>query len=97
MIDATYGHLALDAEDHRSLPDAYDAANNGRGHVVGTMSGAGETAEDAAARAIAAAATRALLETGETGLEPATSGVTGRGSVMSPPCKCAGSSWLVPV
>jgi hypothetical protein len=41
MIDATYGHLARDAEDQdRDLLDAYDAAN---GHVVGT-----EWAADAA-------------------------------------------------
>jgi len=34
MIDATYGHLARDAEDQdRELLDAYDSAN---GHVVGT-------------------------------------------------------------
>jgi hypothetical protein len=49
-IDATYGRLAQDAEDQdRGLLDAYDAANNGRGHVVGTTSEASETAEDAAA------------------------------------------------
>jgi hypothetical protein len=38
MIDATYGHLARDAEDQdRWLLDAYDATGaNGRGHVVGT-------------------------------------------------------------
>src|SRR5262249_54907216 len=41
MIDATYGHLARDAEDQdRGLLDAYDEAENGRGHVVGTISGA---------------------------------------------------------
>ena len=41
MIDATYGHLAHDAEDQdRGLLDAYDASTNGRGHVVGTISGA---------------------------------------------------------
>jgi integrase len=41
MIDATYGHLAHDAEDKdRGLLDAYDAASrNGRGHAVGTISG----------------------------------------------------------
>ena len=39
MIDATYGHLARDAEDQdRGLLDAYDSAENGRGHVVGTIS-----------------------------------------------------------
>ena len=39
MIDATYGHLAHDAEDQdRGLLDAYDSAENGRGHVVGTIS-----------------------------------------------------------
>jgi len=33
MIDATYGHLAQDAEDQdRGLLDAYDAANGGAGH-----------------------------------------------------------------
>jgi integrase len=37
MIDDTYGHLAQDAEEQdRELLDAYDAANNGRGHAVGT-------------------------------------------------------------
>lgn len=40
MIDRTYGHLAHDAEDQdRGLMDAYDAAGNGCGHVVGTPSG----------------------------------------------------------
>ena len=39
MIDATYGHLAHDAEDQdRGLLDAFDAAKNGGGHVVGTIS-----------------------------------------------------------
>ena len=34
VIDATYGHLARDADEHdRELLDAYDA---GSGHVVGT-------------------------------------------------------------
>jgi hypothetical protein len=38
MIDATYGHLARDAEDQdRGLLDAFDTAN-GRGHAVGTDS-----------------------------------------------------------
>jgi integrase len=37
MIDATYGHLVRDAEDHdRGLLDAYDAADEQRGHAVGT-------------------------------------------------------------
>jgi hypothetical protein len=37
MIDATYGHLVRDAEDQdRGLLDAYDAANERRGHAVGT-------------------------------------------------------------
>jgi integrase len=37
MIDATYGHLVRDAEDHdRGLLDAYDAATDQRGHAVGT-------------------------------------------------------------
>ncbi|MGH2941933.1 MAG: site-specific integrase [Solirubrobacteraceae bacterium] len=45
MIDATYGHLAQDAEDQdRGLLDAYDAVNGACGHVVGTT----PTAEDAA-------------------------------------------------
>jgi integrase len=36
VIDATYGHLARDADEHdRELLDAYDAAS---GHVVGTES-----------------------------------------------------------
>jgi hypothetical protein len=39
MIDATYGHLARDAEDQdRGLLDAYDSAANARGHGVGTIS-----------------------------------------------------------
>jgi integrase len=44
MIDATYGHLARDAEDQdRDLLDAYDAAaTNGRGHVVGTRNDEGD-------------------------------------------------------
>jgi integrase len=37
MIDATYGHLARDAEDQdRDLLDAYDGQNGAGGHVVGT-------------------------------------------------------------
>jgi integrase len=37
MIDATYGHLARDAEDQdRELLDAYDGHNGDGGHVVGT-------------------------------------------------------------
>jgi hypothetical protein len=49
MIDATYGHLARDADDYdRGLLDAYDAAEATAGHVVGTISarlaGAGGTA-----------------------------------------------------
>jgi hypothetical protein len=36
VIDATYGHLAHDADDHdRELLDIYDAATT-TGHVVGT-------------------------------------------------------------
>jgi integrase len=36
MIDATYGHLVRDAEDQdRGLLDAYDAANERRGHESG--------------------------------------------------------------
>lgn len=36
VIDATYGHLARDADEHdRALLDAYDGT---RGHVVGTIS-----------------------------------------------------------
>ena len=43
VIDATYGHLARDADQHdRELLDAYDAAS---GHVVGTQS-AGDGAAD---------------------------------------------------
>ena len=50
MIDATYGHLAQDAEDQeRDLLDAYDAANNGCGHAVGTKSVADDAAEESAA------------------------------------------------
>jgi hypothetical protein len=46
MIDATYGHLARDAEDQdRGLLDAYDSAENARGHVVGTISDATEDVE----------------------------------------------------
>jgi integrase len=38
MIDQTYGRLARDADDYdRGLLDAYDAAEAGRGHVVGTI------------------------------------------------------------
>jgi integrase len=49
MIDATYGHLASDADDYdRGLLDAYDAAAAAAGHVVGTigarLAGAGGTA-----------------------------------------------------
>jgi integrase len=39
MIDRTYGHLARDADDYdRGLLDAYDQAEAGFGHVVGTIS-----------------------------------------------------------
>jgi integrase len=39
MIDQTYGHLARDADDYdRGLLDAYDRAEAGGGHVVGTIS-----------------------------------------------------------
>lgn len=45
MIDATYGHLARDAEDQdRELLDAYDASMDGRGRAVGTMRGGDEVA-----------------------------------------------------
>ena len=41
MIDRTYGHLALDAEEHdRALLDKFDARPEGVcGHVVGTADG----------------------------------------------------------
>jgi hypothetical protein len=40
MIDATYGHLAQDAEDQdRGLLDAYDGRNGAGGHDVGTNPG----------------------------------------------------------
>ena len=46
MIDITYGRLARDAEDQdRGLLDAYDAAENGRGHVVGTDSASERSAD----------------------------------------------------
>jgi hypothetical protein len=49
MIDATYGHLARDAEDQdRGLLDAYDTAN-GRGHAVGTDSADEDVIEGEAA------------------------------------------------
>ena len=49
MIDATYGHLAQDAEDQdRGLLDAYDAAQTASGHVVGTMAAAGDAAGELA-------------------------------------------------
>jgi hypothetical protein len=39
MIDDTYGHLARDADDQdRGMLDAYDAAEAGNGHDVGTDS-----------------------------------------------------------
>jgi integrase len=39
MIDLTFGHLARDAEEQdRGLLDAYDGAENGRGHDVDTIS-----------------------------------------------------------
>ena len=47
MIDATYGHLARDADEHdRELLDAYDAAS---GHVVGTESAGVDATERVAA------------------------------------------------
>jgi hypothetical protein len=43
MIDATYGHLVRDADDQdRGLLDAYDAAEDRRGHAVGTNPGPDE-------------------------------------------------------
>ena len=48
MIDATYGHLAQDAEDQdRALLDAYDSQNGTAGHVVGTIADATSTSDDA--------------------------------------------------
>jgi integrase len=47
MMDATYGHLVRDAEDHdRGLLDAYDGANDGRGHAVGTNPAGGHDRGD---------------------------------------------------
>jgi integrase len=47
VIDATYGHLARDADDHdRELLDAFD---DGRGHAVGTDSADDDAIEDEAA------------------------------------------------
>lgn len=44
VIDATYGHLAIDADGNdRDLLDAYDAA---RGHVVGTNPGDEDETDD---------------------------------------------------
>ena len=38
MLDATYGHLARDADDHdRILVDTYDALEASIGHTVGTV------------------------------------------------------------
>jgi integrase len=46
MIDATYGHLARDAEDQdRELLDAYDRSPSARGHVVGTIVDGSEDAD----------------------------------------------------
>jgi len=50
MIDATYGHLAQDAEgQERDLLDTYDAANSGCGHAVGTTPAADDPPEESAA------------------------------------------------
>ena len=50
MIDATYGHLAQDAEDQdRALLDAYDNQNGAAGHVVGTTPDDLAGCDDAAA------------------------------------------------
>ena len=44
VIDATHGHLAIDADGNdRDLLDAYDAA---RGHVVGTNPGDEDEIDD---------------------------------------------------
>jgi integrase len=49
MIDATYGHLASDADDYdRGLLDAYDDAETSSGHVVGTTFPADDPADDGA-------------------------------------------------
>jgi integrase len=49
MIDATYGHLAQDAEDQdRGLLDAYDGQNGAGGHDVGTNSEGSDDDEAAA-------------------------------------------------
>jgi hypothetical protein len=46
MIDATYGHLAQDAEDQdRDLLDRYDGHNGGGGHAVGTSSDEGDACD----------------------------------------------------
>jgi hypothetical protein len=61
MIDATYGHLARDAEDQdRGMLDAYDSAENGRGHVVGTISA--ETEESTTPRTRKPRRVQGLLE-----------------------------------
>ena len=71
VIDATYGHLAIDADGNdRDLLDAYDAA---RGHVVGTESGqrrptTGPVNDETAPE-------RGFWTMGAAGFEPATSRV----------------------
>jgi integrase len=50
VIDATYGHLARDADDQdRALLEAFDAANDGNGHAVGTDSADDDQLEEHAA------------------------------------------------
>jgi len=48
MIDATYGHLAQDAEDQdRALLDVYDSQSATTGHVVGTIADAAPRCDEA--------------------------------------------------
>jgi hypothetical protein len=76
MIDATYGHLVRDADDQdRDLLDAYDARRARSGHDRDEPAGWRAPQERQKPRR-----SRASVGTGATGLEPATSGVTGRRS-----------------
>ena len=72
-IDRTYGHLARDSED--TIRARLDARSDRSGVFLASAEG-----DDVAPETRKPPVTQAVSRTGATGLEPATSGVTGRRS-----------------